>query len=105
MNPFIFLIIGATILEAVADILFKFWTINGQNLLLLIGVAIYTASTLVWAYSLRFEILSKAITVFTVLNLVFVIIAGFILFGDQLSLYSKIGIGLGIISVVLMLVS
>jgi len=105
MNPFIYLVIGATLLEALADILFKFWTIDGQNFLLIIGVAIYTASTIVWAYSLKFEVLSKAITVFAVLNLILVILAGLVLFGDQLSLYSKIGIGLGIISVVLMLVS
>ena len=104
MNPFVYLVISATFLEAVADVLFKFWTLNNKISLLVVGIIIYTIGTGIWAYSLRFEFLSKAITIFTVLNLILVIIAGLILFGEHLSFYSKVGIVLGIVSVFLMLI-
>jgi drug/metabolite transporter (DMT)-like permease len=66
------------------------------------GIALYTIGTLIWAYSLRFEALSKAIVIFSVLNLILVVLAGLILFGEKLSLLTVIGIVLGAISVVLL---
>ena len=102
-NPFLLIVLVATLLEAAADILFKLWTDHGEKTFLLIGgIALYTVGTLIWAYSLRFEALSKAIVVFTVLNLILVVLAGLILFGEKLSLLSVIGIVLGAISVVLL---
>lgn len=87
--------------EVVADILFKKWSIENKNILLAIGLAIYFVGTIFWAVSLKYEHLSKAIAVFTILNLVILVLAGIILFKENLSLANKIGIILGILSIIL----
>jgi len=98
---FFALILLAVLLEVVADILFKKWSINNKNLLLIIGLLIYFAGTIFWAFSLKYEYISKAIVLFTVLNLIIIVLAGMLIFKENLSLTNKIGILLGILSVVL----
>lgn len=88
--------------EAIADILFKFSYIQNKSIYIWIGVALYTVGTIAWAFSLRHEFLSKAISIFTVLNLIVIIIAGAVIFHEQVPLINKIGIGLGVVSVILM---
>src|SRR3990172_11908044 len=95
------LILLAVSLEIIADIIFKKWSIDNKNLLLYIGLLIYFIGTIFWAFSLKYEYLSRAISVFTVLNLVIVVLVGVLYFKEDLSLINKIGIGLGILSVVL----
>ena len=102
MQSLFLVLVGAAVaLETVADILFKKWSLGGKSLLLAIGLALYFAGTVVWAYSLKYEYLSKAITAFTVLNLILVVLAGVYLFNEQLSLLNKLGILFGIASVIL----
>jgi len=91
----------AVILEVVGDILFKKWAINSKNALLIVGLLIYFIGTIFWAVSLKYEYLSKAISVFTILNLILIVLVGVIYFKEDLSLINKIGIGLGILSVAL----
>jgi multidrug transporter EmrE-like cation transporter len=98
---FFFLIILAVAFEVVADILFKYWSINAKGVLLWSGVTLYAIGTVIWAFSLKYEFLSKAIVVFTVLNLVIVALVGVFLFKENLSSINKIGIILGIIGVIL----
>ena len=98
---FITLIVLAVAFEVTADILFKYWTLNARNIFLWGGVILYSVGTVIWAYSLKFEYLSKAITVFTIFNLIAVVLAGLFIFDEHLSLINKIGILLGIVSVVL----
>jgi len=95
------LVFVAVMFEVVADILFKKWSIENKNILLAIGLAIYFVGTIFWAVSLKYEHLSKAIAVFTILNLVILVLAGIILFKENLSLANKIGIILGILSIIL----
>lgn len=95
------LIFFAVTLEVLADILFKKWSIENKNLLLFIGLLLYIAGTIIWAFSLRYGFLSKAISVFAVLNLILVVGVGVIYFKEDLTLLNKIGIGLGILSVIL----
>lgn len=95
------LILLAVLLEALGDIFVKKWSLENKNLFLLIGMVIYFAGGVFWMFSLKYEYLSKAISIFTVLNLVLIVLAGVILFKENLSLINKIGIGLGIISVIL----
>ena len=45
--------------------------------------------------------MSKAITVFFVLNMILVVLAGVLIFGEEISLINKLGILLGIISLIL----
>lgn len=99
---FFALIAGSVALEVAADVLLKKWSINDKGLLLYSGLALYFLGTVLWAFSLRHEMLSKAISVFTVLNLVLVVLAGVFIFKEDLSLMNKAGIVLGIISIILL---
>lgn len=104
LNPkyvFYALILIAVALEIFADILFKKWSIGSRTAFLAVGLAIYFIGTVFWAYSLKYEQLSTAIVIFTVLNLVIISLVGVLYFGEKLSLANKIGIGLGIVSVIL----
>ena len=98
---FLFLLILAVAIEVVADVFFKKWSIEGKNILFLLGMIIYVIATCFWAISLKYGYLSKAVSIFTVLNLIAVVLVGVIMFKEDLSLLNKIGIGLGIISVLL----
>lgn len=101
MKQTFFLLVSISVaLEIVADILFKYWSMSSKSLLLWGGMAIYIVGTLIWAYSLKFEFLSKAITVFTVLNLVVVVLVGAVVFKEDLSLVNKIGVLFGVLSIV-----
>ncbi len=104
MNKFIFLglLLLAVIFETIADVSFKFSYLQSKQIWLWIGVGLYTIGTIIWAFSLRYEYLSKAISIFTVLNLIAVIVVGALFFQENVSLINKLGIGLGIVSVVLM---
>ncbi len=99
---FLLLLFVAVALETIADILFKASYLQNRSVLIVAGVVLYTVGTVIWALSLRYEFLSKAISIFTVLNLIAVLLAGFVIFNEHLSLLNKVGIGLGIISVILM---
>lgn len=98
---FFILISAAVILEVIADIFLKKWALENRNLLLITGLIIYFIGTVFWAISLKYDFLSKAISIFTVLNLIIIVLVGIIIFKEDLSLINKIGIALGVISVIL----
>ena len=102
-SKFIFfgLIALAVVLEVVGDIFFKKWSISSKNTLLYIGLLVYFIGTIFWAISLKYEFLSKAISIFTILNLIIIVLVGVIYFKEDLSLVNKIGIVLGILSAIL----
>lgn len=98
-----FVLIGvAVILEIIADIMFKSWSASNNNIVLVIGLAIFLVGTVFWAFSLRHEYLSKAIAIFTILNLVVISLVGVLYFKENLSTTNKIGIALGVVSVILL---
>jgi len=99
---FFILIFGAVIFEVIADTLFKSWSLGGRNVFFWCGIGMYTIGTFVWAYSLKFEFLSKAISIFTILNLIAVVLIGMLYFKENLTIANKIGIVLGVASVVLL---
>jgi multidrug transporter EmrE-like cation transporter len=99
---FLFFILGAVMLEALADVLFKYWSLNGKSVLFGAGLVFYTIGTLIWAYSIKLDYLARAISVFTVLNMVAIVLVAFVLFKEELSLVNKLGVALGIVSVILM---
>lgn len=98
---FIGLIAIAVVLEIASDILFKKWAMENKNIIFIIGLLIYTVGTIFWAISLKYEYLSKAISIFTLINLIVIVLVGVLYFKEDLSLINKIGIGLGILSVIL----
>ena len=94
------LIILAVVFEVFADVLFKVWASNNKSLILYGGLALYFVGTIFWAYSLKFEYLSKAVSIFTVLNFILVALVGVLYFQESLSFLNKLGILLGIASVI-----
>ena len=98
---FLMLVALAVALEVVGDVMFKKWAVGGRNVLLYLGLLIYFIGTIFWAVSLKYEYLSKAISVFTILNLIIIVLVGVLYFKEDLSLVNKAGIGLGILSVIL----
>ncbi len=98
---FLILIILAATLEAAGDIILKKWAIDSKQIVFVLGIVVYFFATLLWAFSLKYEFLSKAISIITVLNLVIVVLVGVLYFKEDLSFINKIGIILGIISVIL----
>jgi small multidrug resistance pump len=95
-----FLLLGVT-LEITGDVFFKKWTIENKSLLLWAGFAFYAIGALFWAFTLKYEMLSKAISVFTILNLVIVALIGVLFFKENISTVSKIGVFLGVVSIIL----
>ncbi len=103
VSKFIFfgLISLAVALEVTGDIFFKKWSLGTKNILLYVGLLVYFIGTIFWAISLKYEYLARAISVFTILNLIIIVLVGVLYFKEDLSLINKIGIGLGILSVIL----
>ena len=98
---FLILITLAVALEVAADVLFKKWSLGSKSYLLIIGLVIYIVGTTFWAYSLKYGHLSKAISIFAILNLIILVLIGVFVFKEDLSLTNKIGIILGIIGIIL----
>ena len=85
-----------------ADGLFKKWALGDRGLFLAIGLGAYFIGTVFWAFSLKHEYLSKAISVFTVLNMVAIVLVGVLYFKEELSAINKLGICLGVGAVILL---
>lgn len=101
-NIFYVLILMAVAFEVLADILFKKWSLLNNHFLLGVGILIYLFSTVAWAFSLKYDFLTRAISLFTVINMIVVVLVGVVIFKENLSLVNKIGIALGIISIIFM---
>ncbi|MFA5125598.1 MAG: SMR family transporter [archaeon] len=98
---FFSLILVATFLEVVGDVFFKKWSLGESNWILILGFVIYFIGTVFWAFSLKYGFLSKAISVLTILNLIAVVLVGVLYFKEDLSFINKIGIAVGVLSIIL----
>jgi len=75
------------------------WLIRTMtNGLVLLGVLLYALSTLVWLAALRLEELSRLYPLVS-LNYALVLLAGHVLFGEQLTLAKAIGVALIMVGV------
>lgn len=98
---FFILVVIAAVLEASGDVILKKWALDGKNFFFIFGLAVYFMATVIWAFSLKYEFLAKAISIITILNLIIVVLVGVLYFKEDLSVINKIGIVAGIISVIL----
>lgn len=96
---FFVLIILASLLEVISDVLFKKWSINNKNISIIIGLIFYFLGSAFWAISLKYEYLSRAISVFFILNMIIIVLVGVLFFKENLSFTAKIRILLGVISI------
>lgn len=98
---FLVLVIAAVAFEVVADVMFKKWATENKNILISGGLLIYLMGTIIWAFSMRYNLFSKAVSIFSILNFCVAVLVGVFFFKEDLSLINKIGIGLGLVSIVL----
>lgn len=98
---FIFLIIACTFFEILGDVLIKKWALANKNYYLAIGFALYSTGTIFWAVSLKYELLTKAISIITILNLIVVALIGMLLLRENISLINKLGLILGVAGIIL----
>jgi multidrug transporter EmrE-like cation transporter len=96
------LLLLGTALEIVGDILFKRWGAEGRAGLLAWGLAVYMVGAALWACSLRYAPLATAAAVFAVVNVLILSLGGLLLFEERLDLNHLVGIGLGLLSVVVL---
>lgn len=96
----ILVFIGAVI-EVFADIAFKWWNDRNEIHLIIVGVILYLTGTAFWVASLRYESFTKSGTVFLLLNIILLTMAGLLLFKDNISDINRLGIILGIISIIM----
>lgn len=103
MKNFLFplILLVAVVLEVGGDVFFKLWADGDRRLMLILGFALYAAGSLFWAYSLKYHELSKAGTVFMVLNIVAIALIGTLAFKEKLSWMNIVGIVLGVAGIVL----
>ena len=98
---FLILVTMAVALEVVADIMFKKWATENKNLLMMGGLLIYLVGTIIWAFSMRYNLFSKAVSIFSILNFVAAVLVGVLLFKEDLSSINRLGIALGLVSIIL----
>lgn len=103
-SPLIFwvFIVAAVLFEALGDIFFKSWANAHRTWMLGVGLAVYFIGTAFWAFSLKHEDLARAISIFTVINLIVIVLVGVFFFNEELTGMHKIGIALGVLSVALL---
>jgi len=89
MNPFWLFISLGSFFEVLGDIYFR-----KQSYLA--GIILYGLGTLLWALSLRYETLSKAVILFGVLNTLAAVLAGRMVFNESLTAFQWVGVGLGL---------
>lgn len=92
----------AVVFEAIGDVLFKQSATSNRLIFFYVGFVIYVIGSLLWAYSLRFNLLSRSIIIFMVLNVIIVVIAGALMFNEKISTTAAIGMFLGVVSVILL---
>jgi len=99
---FILLVIVVSILEVAGDILFKEWTIKNNKYFLILGIIAYLVATTFWAFSLKFQNLSKAVVIFGVLTVIIGVLVGVFLYKEPLTTLNIIGVILGLAAIFLL---
>jgi len=99
---FIILVVVVSILEVIGDVLFKEWIIKNNKYLLCLGIIAYLIATTFWAFSLKFQNLSKAVVIFGVLTVIIGVLVGVLLYKEPLTTLNIVGVILGLASIVLL---
>ena len=92
--------IGATV-EVFADIFFKTWNDKGGNHLIVAGILLYLVGTGCWVSSLKYLTFTKSGVIFLLLSIIMLSLTGLLFFKDDLSIINKVGILLGIVSIIM----
>jgi len=100
-NIFWLLITISVLLEVIGDTFCKLGMNLSNNFHLGLGILFYILGSVIWIASLKYEIFTKAGTVFIVMNMMLFVAVGFLIFKDKLNHWQWTGIILGILSLIL----
>ena len=89
------------ILEVSGDIFLKKWANDGRRWGFVTGFLLYLLGSIGWAWSLKYEGLSKAVTIFMLANVILALMAGHMIFGERLSPWNWLGVGLACAAIIL----
>lgn len=95
------LMLIAVVLESAGDLLLKKWSSHASNWFFIGGILLYNLTTIFWAHTLHFDLVSRSVSVITIINLIMVVLGGVIFFQERLSPINIAGIALGIVSILL----
>ncbi len=95
------LILCAALAEAMGDGVLKKWAVSQNSHWFILGILLYLTSVITWAFSLKYELISKAIIVVMILNTLFVLIIGSLFFKESLTDIQKLGVVFALIGLVL----
>ncbi|OHA82809.1 MAG: hypothetical protein A2408_01735 [Candidatus Yonathbacteria bacterium RIFOXYC1_FULL_52_10] len=101
MHPLLLLFIGGTILT-IGDIVFKFWAINGKHSWYAAGIIVYLIGLLFLVQSFKTTHIATASVMFVIFNVITLAAVSALYFNERLSGVQIIGVGLALLSVVIM---
>ena len=91
----------AVTFEVLGDLLFRKWGIEQRWPVFAASLIIYNLGAIAWGISLRFMQVSTGIIVLGILNVVFVVIGGAVIFKERITPLQTLGIALGLVSLIL----
>ena len=96
------LLITLIILELIADIFAKQWSIGGTRLKWILAFLAYMAANAAWLWAMRKGIsLSKGALIFSIASAILALIVGIGIYKEEIGRFQILGIVLGIISLFL----
>ncbi len=101
MSPFVIHIALITILDLVASLCAKYWSMNKNPLLLIATFLLLGGAGIVFARSLRYEGMAITNVIWIAMSIIMVTIAGYFFFKEQIAPIQLIGIGVIMIGLVL----
>ena len=101
ISPFVFYISLAIILDVIAVIVARYWTLTGNQWLLYVVVALYAGVGYSFAKSLKYEGMSVAYIVWVTVVAVVITLLGHFIFKERLELTQLVGVFLAVIAVFL----
>ena len=88
--------------DILGDYAAKRWATQPSKLGMMLVIGLYMTANVLWAFSLKYEYLSRGTVIINVLNSLAIIMIGVIVFKEDLSAANKIGLGLGVASLYLL---
>ncbi|MFH0804724.1 MAG: SMR family transporter [Patescibacteria group bacterium] len=101
LYPLLLLLAGGTILTA-GDIVLKQWVASNRRLFYIVGLAIYLVGTMFLAQSFKYKNIAVASVIFVIFNVVTLTIVSWLYFKEGLTAWQLVGVGMGILSVVVL---
>lgn len=100
MTPLIFLVL----FEGLADVIAKKFAITNKSIIAIGALSVYMIANIFWLISLKNGAdLSRGAILFSLLSYLLAIIIGVGIYKEHLSLVQSIGVGLGIVSLVMIM--